>query len=459
MFCAAPLGLAIRNSAGRGAAAVWAGTDWQAHRVGVADADRALRELPPGLMPEPGRPKATGSRGIDRGGGCGGVTLGPRTVQLDGELASLGLRAPPTITCEVVAERCSLAEAGREAKAPDEADEANVVVVRRGLLLPKLSLGSQQLRAGVPAPLLLPSVAMGSMLLETVSEDSTGAVAEADVTEANALPGLRTLDAVHDVGSPAALCIFLMCCSSAATLSCCWRPKVVAFSSWFLSPSVSARCLSSSCRTRASSVSTRTRHPSASTTSATRAAETAATLPKPSKALLPAKVKTSAEPPAGTWLVLFLVTRLLGGEDALASGPSSSVDCHARVSETEIITLSPLDAGLSPKTMGDAARSVIDEEAVEPWRPPQALLRAPRPPCGRPSSHSSGSQPRSEFRWFEQVVEPTDAEQLEDCTRAPFSLPGCTRRRCRSATGTGCVAPSNNTSQFNASWSKRTTSP
>lgn len=376
---------------------VCVGTDWQAHRVGVAEADRALRELPHGLMPEPGRPKATGSTGIDSDG-CGGVTLGPRTVQLDGELASLGLIEPPTTTCEGVAERCSLAEAGREAKAPDEADEANVAVARRGLLLPKLSLGSQQLRAGVPAPLLLPSVAMGNMLLETVSEDSTGAVAEADVTEANALVGLRTVDAVHDVGSPTVLCIFLMCCSSAAALSCCWRPKVVAFSNWFLSPSVSVRCLSSNCRTRASSVSTRTRHPSASTTSATRAAETAAALPKPSKVLLPAKVKASADPPSGAWLVLLLVTRLLGGEDALASGPSSSVDCHAKVSETEIMTLSPFDAGLSPNTIGEAARSVIDDDAVEPWAPPQALLRTPRTPCGRLSSHSSGSQPRSEFR-------------------------------------------------------------
>ena len=124
------MGLAIRKRAGRGAAVVCVGTDWQAHRVGVAEADKALRELPPGLMPEPGRPKATGSAGIAKGGdGCGGVTLGPRTVQLDGELASLGLAEPPTTTCEGVAERCSLAEAGRDANAPDEADEANLVVL------------------------------------------------------------------------------------------------------------------------------------------------------------------------------------------------------------------------------------------------------------------------------------------------------------------------------------------
>lgn len=113
--CVAPLGLAIRKSAGRGEVVVWAGTDWQAHRVGVVEADKALRELPLGM------PKAAGSTGR--------VTLGPKTVQLDGVFASLGLTEPPAPTCEDVAERCSLGEDSRVAKAPDEADEANLVVL------------------------------------------------------------------------------------------------------------------------------------------------------------------------------------------------------------------------------------------------------------------------------------------------------------------------------------------
>mmetsp|Transcript_13557 Transcript_13557/g.26721 ORF Transcript_13557/g.26721 Transcript_13557/m.26721 type:complete len:240 (-) Transcript_13557:495-1214(-) len=239
------------------------------------------------------------------------------------------------------------------------------------------------------------------MLLETASEDPTGAVARADISEATTLVGLSTMDPVDAVGPVPR--IFLICCSNAATLSCCWRPRVVAFSSWLLSSSVSARCFSSNCCIRASSVSTRTRRPSAPTTSATRAAETAAASPKPSKVLLPAKVKTSGDAPPSRILrssrcVLFLLTCLFAGEDVLASGPSSNVDCHAKVSETEIMTLSPFDAGLSPKTIWKPARSVIDEDAVDPWAPPPALLGAPRTPRGQPSSHSSGSQPRNEFR-------------------------------------------------------------
>jgi len=209
---------------------VWAGTDWQVHRVGVAEADKALRELPPGLIPQLGRPEATCSTGTRRrGDGCGGVKLDLDTVQFDGEFASLGLTEAPSTACEGVAERCSLTEAGRGATAPDEADEASIFAVLRGVLLPKLPLGSQQLCAGVPAPLLLPSVAVSNMLLESVSKDATWAVVGTGIVEATALVGLSTMDTVDVVGS--VLCMFLMCCSNAATLSCCWRPKVVAFSS------------------------------------------------------------------------------------------------------------------------------------------------------------------------------------------------------------------------------------